>query len=243
MPSYKCELCMTEKKTKQAYNRHISICKFVNVSAKENIKRDFSEKEPSLSEMFQIVIKICEENERLKKRIESLEKNNIQIRRKTIDEYLCANSTNIVPYSMWLKGIVISDNNLNLLFSTNLVECLKNVLEESIDSMTLSNLPLKSFSQKANIFYIFEDGKWRVQTSEEFKHLVSALSHRILRKYLDWKNENQREDQPLNEKAQEMNILYMNKVNGFGKTFESRVSEVRKWIFGKIQISLKNVDF
>lgn len=243
MPSYKCELCMTEKNTKRAYNRHISICKFVNNSAKENIERDFSEKEPSLSELFQVVIKICEENERLKKRIETLEKNNIQIRRKTIDEYLSANTTNILPYSVWVKGIVIQDNHLNLLFSTNLVECLKNVLEESMDFVTANRLPLKSFSQKANIFYVFDDGKWRVQTSEEFRQLISVLSHRVLRKYLDWKSQNQRENEPMSEKMQEMNILYMNKVNGFGKTFESRVSEVRKWIFGKIQISLKNIDF
>jgi hypothetical protein len=234
---------MTEKKTKRAYNRHVSICKFVKNSTKENIERDFCEKEPSLSEMFQIVIKICEENERLKKRIESLEKNNIKIIRKTIDEYLSANSANVVPYSEWLKSIVITMNHLNLLFSTNLVECLKNVLEESIDTITTNKLPLKSFSQKTNVFYLFEDGKWRVQTSEEFRQLISILSHRVLRKYLEWKSENQRENEPMNEKAQEMNILYMNKVSGFGKTFESRVSDVRKWIFGKIQISLKNIDF
>lgn len=243
MSCYKCELCMTEKKTKRAYNRHVSICKFVKNSAKENIERDFSEKEPSLSEMFQIVIKICEENERLKKRIESLEKNNIQIRRKTIDEYLSANTSNVVPYSEWVKGIVITINHLNLLFSTNLVECLKNVLEESIDAITTNKLPLKSFSQKTNIFYIFEDGKWRLQSSEEFRQLISVLSHRVLRKYLEWKSENQRENEPMNEKTQEMNILYMNKVNGFGKTFESRVYDIRKWIFGKIQVSLKNIDF
>lgn len=243
MPSYKCEMCMVEKNTKRAYTRHISLCKFVNISAKENIERDFSEKEPSLSEMFQIVIKVCEENERLKKRVESLERNNIQIRRKTIDEYLSANSTNIVPYSEWIKGISITENNLKLLFSTNLVECLKNVLEESIDSITTNVLPLKSFSQKANVFYLFDDGKWRVQTSEEFRQLISILSHRILRKYLDWKSENQKDNESTNEKALEMNIHYMNKVTGFGKTLESRVSDVRKWIFGKIQISLKNIDF
>ena len=236
MPSYKCEMCMAEKNTKRAYTRHISLCKFINISAKENIERDFSE-------MFQIVIKVCEENERLKKRIESLERNNIQIRRKTIDEYLSANSTNIVPYSEWIKGISITENNLKLLFSTNLVECLKNVLEESIDSITTNTLPLKSFSQKANVFYLFDDGKWRVQTSEEFRQLISILSHRILRKYLDWKSENQKENESTNEKALEMNIHYMNKVTGFGKTLESRVSDVRKWIFGKIQISLKNIDF
>jgi hypothetical protein len=116
-------------------------------------------------------------------------------------------------------------------------------LEEYIDTITTNKLPLKSFSQKTNVFYLFEDGKWRVQTSEEFRQLISILSHRVLRKYLEWKSENQRENEPMNEKAQEMNILYMNKVSGFGKTFESRVYDVRKWIFGKIQVSLKNIDF
>jgi hypothetical protein len=239
---------MTEKKTKPSYNRHISICKFVHISAKENIQRDFSEKEPTLSEMFNIVVKICDENERLKKRIENLERNNIQIRRKTIDEYLSMNTKNIVSYPIWMNSLAISDENLKFLFSTNLVECLKNVLEESIDKTTMDCLPLKIFTQKQNTVYVFDNsnGKWRVQTSAEFKQFISCLSHRVLRKYLDWKKMNDELNgsaDSMNETAQELNIQYMNKVNGFGKTMESRVSEIRKWMFGKIQISLKNIDF
>jgi hypothetical protein len=231
---------MTDKKSKRAYNSHIAICKFIH-SSKENPQCDFSDKHSS-SEIFSILIKICEENERLKKRIENLEKNNIIIKRKSIDEYLSANSANIIPYSVWMKNITISEKNLNLLFSSNLVECLKHVLEEHIEETTTQKLPMKTFTQKQNTIYIFENEKWRVQTSEEFKQLISVLSHRVLRKYLDWKIENETDYEP-SEKTRELHIEYMNKVNGFGKTFESRVTELRKWMFGKIQISLKNIDF
>ena len=239
MSSYKCEICMTDKRTKRAYNRHVSMCKFIH-SAKEN--SDFQEKIPSSSEIFNILIQICQENEMLKKRVETLEKNNFQLRRKTVDEYLSMNTNNIIPYSTWMKSIVITENNLNLLFSTNLVECLKNVLEDSM-TITLNKLPLKSFTQKPNTFYIFENEKWRAQSNDEFKQLITILSHRVLRKYLEWKKMNHSESDYTNEKAQELDIQYMNKVNGFGKQFESRVLEIRKWMFGKIQISLKNVDF
>jgi len=244
MSSHKCEFCMTDKKTKRAYNSHIAICKFIHHSSKEKPENDFSDKQPSSSEIFAILMKICEENERLKKRVENLEKNNIIIKRKSIDEYLAANTTHIVPYSTWMKNIRISENNLNLLFSTNLVECLKKVLEEHIEETTTEKLPLKTFTQKPNTIYIFDNEKWRVQTSEEFKQLVSVLSHRVLRKYLDWKieNETETENEP-SEKTRELHIQYMNKVNGFGKSFESRVSDLRKWIFGKTQMSLKNVGF
>lgn len=240
--SHKCEYCMADKKTKRAYSTHVTICKFIH-SSKENAESVFPEKHSiSSTEIFNILVKICEENERLKKRVENLEKNNILLKRKSIDEYLSANTTNVIPYSEWTKNIGISDSHLDLLFSTNLVECLKRVLEDYLENTHASKLPLKTFTQKPNTIYIFENEKWRVQTSEEFKQLVSVLSHRVLRKYLDWKTENETDGEQ-NEKTQELHIHYMNKVNGFGKTFESRVSDVRKWIIGKTQVSLKNVGF
>ena len=243
MSKYKCATCMVEKRSKRAYDRHVALCKFTHISAKERTQQiDFSEKIPTTSEIFQIMVKLCEENESLKNRIEILEKNSYINKKRSINDYLSMITGDIVPYSIWITQIVVSDENLKTLFSMNLIECLKSMLEDSIKKINEFNTPLRAFTPNPNTIYIFDNAKWRPILSEEFRYLVSILSHRVLRKYLDWKMENQYEINS-SEKTQELDIQYMQKANGMGKTIDMRVSEIKKWIFSKIQKPLHNVEF
>jgi hypothetical protein len=149
--------------------------------------------------------------------------------------------TDIISYTTWLNELVVTDANLQVLFSSNLIESIKSVLESSFLLTHIEKAPLRAFSQKQNTIYIFEDDKWSPISSVEMTHLVSVLSHRILKKYLEWKRINE-ETIESNEKLQEMNIQYMQRVNGSGKSTEQRTSEIKKWIFTKIQKSLKSVE-
>ena len=60
MTEYKCLYCPKTYKQKHNYNRHVSICKFLKSSEKEQ-QYDLelhSEKTPTLFELFQIVFDI-----------------------------------------------------------------------------------------------------------------------------------------------------------------------------------------
>ena len=149
--------------------------------------------------------------------------------------------TDIISYSNWMNELLVTDENLNVLFSSNLIECIKSVLESSFLLTHIEKTPLRAFSQKQHTIYIFEQDKWSPISTTEMTHLVSVLSHRILKKYLEWKKINQ-ETIDSNENLQEMNIQYMQKVNGSGKSTEQRACEIKKWIFTKIQKSLKSVE-
>lgn len=75
MTEYKCLYCPKTYKQKHNYNRHVSICKFLKSSEKEqqnNIELE-SEKVPNAFEMFQLIKELSMENENLKKRVSKME--------------------------------------------------------------------------------------------------------------------------------------------------------------------------
>ena len=242
MPILKCESCNRQYKDRNAYTRHVSVCKFIQISAKERtLITEYIEKNPTLEDIYKLVVNLCVENTKLKQRIDRIEHNNFINKKKSIEDYLSMIPTDIISYSNWMNELLVTDENLNVLFSSNLIECIKSVLESSFLLTHIEKTPLRAFSQKQHTIYIFEQDKWSPISTTEMTHLVSVLSHRILKKYLEWKKINQ-ETIDSNENLQEMNIQYMQKVNGSGKSTEQRACEIKKWIFTKIQKSLKSVE-
>jgi hypothetical protein len=242
MTIYKCNFCNRQYKNSQPFTRHTNICKFIHISSKErNITTEYIEKNPSLEDIYKLVVNLCIENTNLKQRIEKLENTNFINKKKTIEDYLSMIPKDIISFSNWVNELVISDENLKVLFSSNLIECLKNVLESSFSIINIDKLPLRAFSQKQNTIYIFDENKWETIETSHFANFISVLSHRIFKKYLEWKKINQ-EAIDSNENLQELNFQYMQKANGSGKSIEYRCSEIKKWIFLKIQKSLKNVE-
>lgn len=242
MTIYKCNCCDRQYKNSAPFSRHIAVCKFIQLSSKERtLTTEYIEKNPSIEDIYRLVVNLCVENNKLKQRVQSLEQNNFISKKKTIEDYLCMIPKDLISYSEWVNQLVVSDENLQVLFSSNIIECIKSVLETSFLIINIEKAPLRAFTQKQNTIYIFENDEWKPIQTPEFANLVSILSHRVLKKYLEWKKINQ-EVIESNEKLQEMNIQYMQKASGFGKSSEQRCSEVKKWIFMKIQKSLKNAE-
>lgn len=242
MTVLKCKYCNKQFQRTQTFTRHNAVCNFIQLSSKEKIlENEYNEKIPSVETIYKIVANLCIENNKLKNRVEQLEKNNFMNRRKTIDDYLSSIPKDIIHYSAWINQLVVSDENLQVLFSSNIVECMKSILETYFLLINIEKTPLRGFTQKPQTIYIFENDTWKPVQHNEFIHFISILSHRILKKYLEWKKINQ-ENIDSNEKLQELDIQYMQKANGCGKTNEQRATEMKKWIFSKIQKSIKNIE-
>jgi hypothetical protein len=74
-------------------------------------------------------------------------------------------------------------------------------------------------------------------TAPEFMKLIEKIQHKFLRKYMLWANEHREE-----LAAEDRSIFCMAKVNGIKQgTIEARSSDIKKWLFSKIAVSLKQV--
>ena len=244
MPKTKfiCLTCGITKETEAAYDRHISICKFLSISSKERLRQiDEYEKEPSIREIFHVMISLCEENDNMKKRITRLESNNNHYKKKSIEDYLSSLQIQFKSFTDWVKTITVSDEHFQLLLDQNLTVCLKQILIDTIDNTDPNTLPLKAFLQRPSHFYKFENLKWIQFPTTEFKSLITILSQRIIRKYIEWKTIHKTEIES-NITMQELDMQYMSKTIGFGKSIESRIPEIRKVIYDKIKMDMKQFE-
>ena len=240
MTIFTCPICNTKKQLKIDYDSHIALCKITSISAKVNMNQVANyEREPTNREIFQIVITLCEENAKLKKRIESLETNIKIHKKKSIDDHLLLLPvTSIMPFQDWLATVIVTDDDFQLLIDKSFTDCLKQMILRALQSHATQLYPLKAFKQRQNQIYIFNDNKWNPMINSDFISLLTILSQRIVRKYLQWKAAN-KDAIDTNPHMQELDLHYMSKSLGAGKSIESRVSEIKKTIYSIIN---ENID-
>jgi len=176
--------------------------------------------------------------EHLEKKMAKIERACTSNRRKNITDYLNTMAAPSVSFQDWLSTIHVSDSDLEKLFAGDLKLCIKNMLDNRLDA---DDIPLCAFRQKPNVIYIY-DNKWRIITNEEFSKFISILSHRVVKKYTSWAIANKDEFE-MDQKSQDMAMFYMSKAHGLDCSIESRNNDIKKWIFLKINVSLKQIDF
>ena len=235
-----CGNCHTSWNTKQTFELHKNMCNFIHTTSKERAIDDDYHKMalPSHEAMFHYILHLTNKYQQLDEKVAKLQKSTTSVRRKHIADYIATLQKPDLTYAAWLETVEVTNDHLDNLFVGNLNSCIKGVLETY---MKTENMPIIAFYQKPNYFYLY-DVEWRLMTQDEVRKMVSVISHRVLKKYVKWAHENKHklEGSP---KAEELAMIYMSKANGLNSSIESRVLDIKKWLFARINVSLKFIDF
>lgn len=237
---YRCSQCYTTCPTQKIFELHSTMCKFIHTSQYENtIDRFYNKMEiPSQEAQIHYIFHLTKKYEELEQKIAKIQKSIVPLCRRQVGEYLESLPAPDQSYSDWCKSIEITNESLEYLLKTDLKTGIKSVLENLANDQ---EIPLRAFTQKSNIFYLYDEDEWRTMTAPEFVKLIEKLEHKFLRKYMLWANEHY-DELHLTPQAEEKAILYMAKVNGVKQgTSESRSSDIKRWLFTKIALSLKQV--
>lgn len=241
-----CSICLTQKHTKSAFNEHFAWCSRIHTSNKENIAEiDAHEKPLSIQQLSILIRQLACENDVLKKEISKLKQNgNIQ-RRRMIDEWLEMDINRPShTYSEWLKTIIAKREYVLIAMKSDLRDGIKACLENAFTE----KMPIRAFTQKPNTLYIYdimEEGskpKWRIISTIEMNKMILILSHRFLNEYMNWEDENADEIEN-DESLKKKQIDYLTNVNGGKITMDTRINDIKRWIFMKIQENIKNVEY
>ena len=237
---YQCEYCGNKKQFKKNYDRHIAICKYIHGNA---FDRDSQETAmPTLPVLLQYVLDLTEKITVLENTVEKLKKQSIT--KKSVYEYLQTIKP-VTTFQQWLSECTVENTDLEILFERNMTECIQSILFRRIDSYK-EECPVKCFAQKPNTIFVYENSnmatdfayRWRTMDPEEFKTIIQVISHRINRKYFQWKLEHKYEIET-SDKMRELQMKYLTK---FVYNMEKCMSDVKKAIFQKIQLSLKYIE-
>lgn len=230
----KCPHCRTSFPTKSILKHHTGICNFIHTSAYEHtIDRYYNPLElPSQESMVHYMIHLTTKYQELEQKFAKLQSSIITTRRKTIQEYLEQLTPPDKTFAEWTNSIEITQNTLEIVFQNDLKSGIQQVLD-----IPTSNLPIRAFSQKPNIFYLYDtDSEWRQMNADEFTKFVNKLERKIQRKHEEWVQEHRRENNT-SEKAQNEAMAKMAKVHGFGE--RPRAPFIKKWLYTQLAVSIK----
>lgn len=232
---FKCSQCNTNYPTKHILDHHTAVCKFMHTSYNEHsIERYYREMEiPSQESMAHYLFHLTRKYEELEQKFAKLQQSVISTRRKSIQEYLEQLPPPNKSFIDWTTSIEIPHHILDILFKTDLKNATCTLFDIIFENQ---DLPLQAFSQKSNTFYLYDKtAEWRAMTGEEFTKWIEKIEHKFLKKFNHW-TKDQEIDTP---QAQEKIVAYMAKVNGIKQP--NRVSDIKKWLYSKIAVSLKQI--
>jgi len=243
--NYKCANCCASCPNKYTFDLHKVMCNIIHKSQYENsLDKFFSQSStPSPEAQFHYIFHLNKKVEELENKMAKLQKTIVPLCRRQVSEYLETLEPPEKIYSEWLQSIEISDEVLEHILKTDLKTGIKQLFEDIFPNESVeNNSPIRAFTQKPNIFYLYDtNAEWRKMTTEEFTKFIGRVEHKCLRKYLVWSNLN-REHLTGSPQAEERAVLYMGKVNGVKQgSVEQRASDIKKWLFSKMAVSLKQV--
>jgi hypothetical protein len=235
------------------YEQHIVTCEYLYQSKKTKDRDlDVIEHLPSAQEQFKLIQHLALQLTRLQKEVELL-RGNMNIRKKKmVIEWLhsTANPTPLVTFAEWSKLIQVNDAHLSTVFTLGLTAGIKKAIEAYFEYSSIP--PIRAFKQKPGTFYIYDmtegiDGednsvmRWRALTNDESDRWVDLIMHKFLQKFIQWQLVNMDLANSC-ESDKDRFLDYMQKINGSGQSDERRKSDLRKWLFVKLEQNIREIE-
>lgn len=232
--NYSCDYCNKIYKRKYHFDRHVLACRVISISKGDlEIKCQESADTFTPEQTSKLILDLY-------KRVTDAETRLRQItvaERKKVNILEWLNTKDYTPelsFYEWLQQIVIDKRGLELIFSNDYIEGMLLILEFHLSE---ENIPIKAFDKKSNQLYIYTD-KWILMSAHEFYKFLGTMSKKIMTRGLAWNNENI--DNNTDDFATNMPIL-IKKLNG-GNFKKERISAaVRKGIYDKIKVEIRNI--
>lgn len=136
---------------------------------------------PTQKEMWLILQKLYADNEKLKKKVESLENIvNKDVKKMNMIDWLNENDKGI-NIEGWLKtNIRVTLEDLKMIFMTDYIRGLSNILENNVNDT--ENNPFRAFSHKTKELYVYEKNKWKKCKKRDIMKIFDRISLNILKK-------------------------------------------------------------
>lgn len=187
-----CPHCLRNYQRKMYLDRHVAVCQIVHMNKKTRMLEGEEKTDtPTVRELYVVVMELVAKNNQLEEKIREMTKwVNVKKQKINIIEWL--NTTQIATscdYQQWLKKIKIKREHLELLFRTDYVGGVVNVLKQllPLDGETHA---MRAFKSKENIFYIFNENQWVIADADMYIKLMYLLDKLFMTEFIKWQEEN-----------------------------------------------------
>ena len=244
-----CITCGKGYKTRRNLEKHTILCELSYNSKKltsRNQEKEEDDPLPSHRQMYQMLIELSQKYNRLDEKVDELNKWVIKKKKKiNVLEWLNANIIPELVFGNLAEKVIILDEDIEFMLNNTFNDTLNVIFSRSIYIIDEQNNPIFAFSQKANIFYIYdkiEDDKenkcvWSELSKEKLVRFMCIVQMKIFKTFCEWKKKNQ--DMLSTDKMAILCDKATVKLMSQEFKQESTLSKIRSIMYNKMKTDMK----
>ena len=242
-PAHCCRYCGKTYKTRNNVDKHIILCELLHKSNR-NIGDELEDVIPSQKNMYKMLLELANKYNRLEEKVDEINKWVIKKKKKiNVTEWLNSNVMPTCTFDKLYEIIEICDEDINYLLQNTFYETLNQIFLRNIYNIGENEYPIYAFIQKANTFYIYDNGvgngnEWQEISREKLFKFLNKVHLKICKYFNDWKKT--RNEEFKNNDC--LSITYnkaLVKIMGIDFKQESALSRVRSNMYSKMKVDMK----
>ena len=192
-PAQCCVHCGKTYKKRENLNKHIDLCELLHKSKKAGpLIIEDEEPLPSQRKMYQMLLELGQKYNKLEEKMEEMNKWVAKKKKKiNVLEWLNANITPNITFDSIMEKITVLEDDVSYLLHNTFYDTMNEVFSRNIYNFNETENPIFAFTQKQNMFYIYDiiDDKkvWVELTKERLVKFLNKIHMKIFKAFCDWK--------------------------------------------------------
>ena len=186
---------------------------------------------PPIRDMYIVLQKLLLDNEKLRGKIEQLEKYaNREKKKICLIDWLNEHKQPRMDFSDWVKNIVVTRNDFDKILDSNII----NLIMDIVDNNISETMPVCSFDQKLKTIFIYTKEEWRIVEKTEFYRFIDSIIRKLTSQLNEWIQRNE-----IHSNKEEQFYMYTKKI--YAIDTEKVSDRVHLRLYNRIKYNLRNI--
>lgn len=227
-----CPYCNKEFGRISSLQNHSAFCAIQHEGRYAACNSELELDIPPIRDIYIVVQKLVKENEKLKIRINELEKfSQREKKRMCLIDWLNTNKIPTITFSQWVNNIKVTKDDFTYTLTNN---CLCGIME-IIKKNMIEQLPICGFDQKLKTLFIYHDKAWRLIEKEEFYRFTDNIIRKLGKQFDLWMKKN---EQAIRKNSETLH-LYTKKL--YTTDTEEIAKRLYLRLYNHVKYNLKNI--
>ena len=241
---YTCPLCHKQYTRKLSLDKHKILCEYkLKTKTEHKIEEEELGDMPNHEQLVKIVHQLAFKYAQMEEKLENMQKW-VDRKKKKINvvEWLNKNVKPTVAFLEWISTFInIQRNHFEYLMENNLFQTIQFAFEYNLSKEDDEFIyPIKCFSQKNNVFYIYENDTWKQMETTEMAKFLKKIQNKFLEELTSWKKENQDKIDDSDKISENFNKAIIKLMN-ISFTQDATMSRMKNSLYNYLKTDLKSL--
>lgn len=243
---YECCFCNRQYKRKMNYDKHMLLCNIIRKTPSERLNEQEQDNLPTMRELYTVIQTLLERQEKFEKQIERMS-SWINNNRKKINvlDWLNTNHTDCIDFNKWLDNLIISEDDMELVFKYGFIEGMKYIINRiclngtNVDHIMKECFPIKAFEQKEGTLFIYINENWEIMSSGVFELFFNTITKGLTKQLKLWQDKNKH--RLFQNGFTETYIENVKKITGGDLSRDQQYHKVKQYVYNHIKVNIKQI--